>query len=224
MSTAALLAAVIALATTTGCLRATTFTCAQNADCVGAGPDAECDLQANVCTFADSSCTESMRRYADNSGPRSNDCVGSGGGDGGIDAPGGNCPAAFMALPNAGPRGHRYLLQATARSWTEQRNACATAGGFLAFPDGATLANATAELAAVKVLTGDGAWFGVNDLNVEGTYQTSLNQPVSAITRMLISTGGSGNADNQDCFRLANTMLEDEDCQQTRRAACECIP
>lgn len=210
--------------TTTGCLRSTTFTCEQSAECAGAGPQAECDLQAKVCTFADSSCMPSMRRYADNSGARSGDCVGGNGGDGGVDTPsGGGCPATFMALPNSGPRAHRYLLQDMQRQWAQQRDACAAAGGFLAYPDGTTLADASAELLAIKVLTGDGAWIGVNDLTTEGTYQTSLNQPVSAILRMLIVTGG-GNPGQQDCFRIANTTLDDEDCQQTYKAACECIP
>ena len=215
------------LAMNAACLRATTFTCAEDTQCSGAGPQAACDPQANVCTFMDTSCP-SMRRYSENAGSLSGECVGGGGTDGGVDGtmtdgPVGNCPAGFMALPNSGPRGHRYLLIDTPRAWPGQRDACVAAMGFLAFPDGASLVDATAELNAVRALAGDGAWFGINDITTEGTYQTSLNQPASAITQMLLVTGG-GNPDQQDCLRGSGSQLDDEDCQQTRKAACECVP
>lgn len=226
----AALSLALAAAGGAGCLRSTTFHCDDNTDCNGG----QCETtEGNYCSFADSSCSVSGRRFGDHSGPASNQCVGeTTTTDGGIDTPDGTpidgappmgCKPTYMALPDSGPRGHRYLLLPTNLSWVQQRDACALDNAWLAFPDGATLADAQAELAALRTLAADGAWIGVNDQLTEGSYRTSLNAPVSAITAMLILTGG-GNPNGQDCLTIAGATLTDESCNDTRKAVCECVP
>ncbi|MBA3821768.1 MAG: C-type lectin domain-containing protein [Deltaproteobacteria bacterium] len=222
------LTAVLALACA-GCLRTTTFRCDDNADCNGG----QCETtEGGFCSFADSSCTASGRRFGDHSGPSSNQCVGEtamiDGGPPGPDsasdaAPPTGCKATYMALPSSGPRGHRYLLQNANLTWVQHRDACAADGAFLAFPDGATLADAQAELAALMTLAGVNSWVGIADQITEGAYRTSLNQPVSAVTMMLIVTGG-GNPNGQDCLVGTGTTITDESCNDMRKAVCECVP
>ncbi|MDQ3367730.1 MAG: C-type lectin domain-containing protein [Myxococcota bacterium] len=212
-----------------GCLRTTTFRCDDNADCNGG----QCETtEGGFCSFADSSCSTSGRRFGDHAGPSSNQCVGEtamvDGGPPGPDsatdaAPPMGCKAAYMTLPNSGPRGHRYLLQNTNLTWVQHRDACAADGAFLAFPDGAALADARAELAALLTLAGDNVWVGVTDQVAEGVYRTSLNQPVSAITTMLIMIG-NGNPNGRDCFVGTGTTITDVSCTDTRKAVCECVP
>ena len=133
------------------------------------------------------------------------------------------CPAGYMALPNSGPRGHRYMLVPTNAPWMTQRNLCISMSGFLAFPDGATLPDAQAELAAIGALAGDNVWLGVDDLAIEGQYRNSLGQPISAITNMLLSAGGP-NPGPRDCMISNNNELVYEDCGLARRTVCECVP
>jgi hypothetical protein len=212
-----------------GCLRSTTFKCDTNTDC-GAG--GQCEVAAGgFCSFADSSCTASGRRFGDSSGASSGKCVGEVGDDAGvgaekpIDAPEipSGCPGNFMTLPNSGPRGHRYLLINTQAGWTAQRDGCAAMSTFMAFPDGATNADAQLELAAVVTLAGNGVWVGVEDIVTNGAYKTSLGQPVSARTLALINPGG-GNPNQQGCFTTNGTSMTDEDCADTRKTVCECVP
>jgi len=232
MNTFRMIVAVISLALVgaTGCLRSTTFQCDTSADCNGG----TCELaEGGYCSFADSSCTTSGRRFGEHSGPYANQCVGetTPPTDSGptTDAPPDamnppmGCKANYMALPNSGPRGHRYLLLNQTMSWSQQRDLCAADGAFLAFPDGANITDARAELAALRTLAADGAWIGVTDQLMENVFRTSLNQPVSAITQMLIATGG-GNPNGQDCLVIANTVLTDEACADPRKAVCECVP
>lgn len=224
MKTLVLLIAI----TCAGCLRSTTFKCDENTDCVGAGPQSQCESDG-FCTFSDSSCT-SGRRYAESSGAKSSQCVGeTTGEDAGTEPmPGGeppmsNCPASgYAMLPNAGPRGHMYKLLDAPMTWSQQRDLCAGEGTYLAFPDGASVADAQLELAALRTLAGDAAWVGINDIATEGQYRTSLNQPASTVTVMLISI--TGNPQQTDCFVINNTSLDDADCSTTRKAVCECVP
>ncbi|MBA3398051.1 MAG: C-type lectin domain-containing protein [Deltaproteobacteria bacterium] len=214
-----------------GCLRSTTFNCDDNSDCGGGGT---CEVaEGGYCSFSDPSCTVSMRRFGDHSGAKSNQCVGETGGvdggidspmgDGGIDAPPTGCKGNYMALANSGPRGHKYRLLPNNGTWVQQRDACAADQAFLAFPDGAALADAQAELAALTTLAGNGVWIGVTDQLAEGTYRTSLNMPASAITLMLL-VGSGGNSNGQDCLAGTGMTLTDEDCNGDRKAVCECVP
>jgi hypothetical protein len=213
-----------------GCLRNTTFKCEESTEC-GAGGQCEAD---GLCSVVASSCP-SGRAYGPNSGSRSGDCVGGDGMDGGKEMTGGEmpggepnpmgCRADYMALPNSGPRGHRYLAVATNATWPQQRDFCVANMGFLAFPDGTTLANAQLELSAIVTFGGTNLWVGVNDIGgtgQEGKYKTSLNMNVSTITAMLITE--SGNSNNEDCLAGTATTMNDEDCATTRKAVCECVP
>jgi hypothetical protein len=220
----------IAIASSAGCLRSTNFQCASDTEC-GAGGQCESD---KFCSFADSACSGG-RRYGDNSGPNSGECVGGGGPDmtggemqgqemmGGEPPPMG-CGANFVTLANSGPRGHKYLVINTTGTWVTQRDGCAAMNSWLAFPDGATIADARLELAAVNTAVGgDGAgWMGINDIVVELQYKNSLNAAVSTITAMLINTGGG--AGGKDCLASNATAMPDEDCGTARKAVCECIP
>jgi hypothetical protein len=216
------------LATSAGCLRSTTFKCEDSTEC-GAGGQCESD---GLCSVASSGCA-SGREYGPNSGSQSGECVGGNGGEGG---PGSEpvvgseplpmgCRADYMALPSSGPRGHRYFLINTTASWPGQRDACAMNQGFLAFPDGAVLADAQAELLAVVTFGGAGLWMGVNDLGgngQEGKYRTSLNMMASTVTLMLVTE--SGQSQNEDCLAGTTTTMTDEDCASLRKAVCECVP
>ena len=221
----------VAMATSAGCLKSTNFQCDTSAQCGGGG---QCEGDG-FCSFPSSSCA-SGRAYGDNSGPNSGECVGGGGdGDGGTEPMPGEaggeplpmgCRADYMMLANSGPRGHRYLLINTTATWTDQRNACATNMGFLAFPDGAALGDAQLELSAIVTLGGAGLWVGLNDIGgqgQEGKFRTSLNQPASTITQMLITE--NGNSNNEDCLAgNATPDMTDEDCATLRKAVCECVP
>ncbi len=225
-----LLAVVFGSLASTSCLRSTTFNCDDNSDCGGGGT---CEVaEGGYCSFSDPSCTVSMRRFGDHSGAKSNQCVGETGGvdggidspmgDGGIDAPPMGCKANYMALANSGPRGHRYRLLPGLGTWVQQRDACAADQAFLAFPDGAALADAQAELGALTTLAGDGVWIGITDQVTETTYRTSLNMPASAISLMLLTAAGGG---SEDCLVGAGMTMTDEKCDTPpRNAVCECVP
>ena len=131
------------------------------------------------------------------------------------------CPASFMALPNSGPRGHRYRETPSPGGWLDMRDFCATVGGFLAFPDGSNTANAQQELTALITLSGNGLWIGVNDLGTEGTFRTSLNQTLSAVTSSFIQ---GGNSMQNDCAVAQTDKFNIEDCGNTHNAVCECVP
>jgi hypothetical protein len=201
-----------------GCLRTTTFQCETSAQC---GADGLCEAD-NFCSFPSTSCP-SGRVYGDNSGPHSNQCVGAATDDAAM--PGdampdaSSCPATYMALPNAGTRGHVYRFVNMDRTWTQHRDACAAEGTFLAFPDGP---DAAMELAALRTAAGDGAWVGVDDIANEGTRINSLNMAISAQTQALVDI--DGNPTGTDCFRIDTTTLDDAQCSDTRKAVCECVP
>ena len=209
----------------TGCLRSTTFQCEESTEC-GTGGQCEAD---GLCSVASSGCA-SGREYAPSSGGKSGECVGGNpGGEAGSEpiVPGGEpepmgCRADYAVLPNSGPRNHRYLLIAATGSWNAQRDFCAANMGYLAWPDGTSLANAQLELNALRTLAGDLAWVGVNDIVTEGTYLTSLNTTASTFTQMLMNLGGNPNP--TDCFFINNTTLDDANCGDLRKAVCECVP
>jgi Lectin C-type domain len=197
----------------TGCLRSTTFQCETSAQC---GAEGLCEAD-NYCSFPSTSCP-SGRVYGDNSGPHSNQCVDEAMP---VDAmpDASNCPATYMALPNAGTRGHVYRLVDLDRTWAQHRDACAGEAAFLAFPDGP---NAAMELAALRTAAGNGAWVGVNDIANEGNRVNSLNMPISAQTQALVNI--DGNPTGTDCFVIDNTSLDDASCNDSNKAVCECVP
>ena len=129
------------------------------------------------------------------------------------------CRADYAELPNAGPRMHRYLLVNIIQAWTKQRDACAANAGYLAFPDGATVANAQMELEAIVTLGGNNVWLGLDDVAVEGQYRTSLNMPASQATLALVTANGGG-----DCLNGTTTAINDENCGNGHKALCECVP
>lgn len=140
----------------------------------------------------------------------------------GVDAPIG-CRADFNALPNSGPRGHRYKLLLTADDFQTQRSVCAAIPSWLAFPDGANAQDAQLELAAIVQLGGPSTWVGIDDLAQEGSTTTSLGAPTSAATTALIMM--SGNSSLKDCFlAMSSSSIQDDDCNANRKAVCECIP
>ena len=205
-----------------GCLRNTTFKCDQDSECAGAGADPRCT--GGFCTFADSSCTVAGRRYADNSGTSSGQCVGEGDDRGGneppIDMMGGEplptgCPATgYMTLAGAGT--NMYKLINTDRGYIAQRDACAAEMTYLAIP------NNTAELMAITGLNGSNkTWVGINDIVTEGSYQTSLNMPAVFLPW---ANGEPDNNGNQDCVAGTGMTISTEDCGQTFKAVCECTP
>ena len=210
---------VLAIASA-GCLRSTTFQCETDTQC---GTDGLCEAD-KFCSFPSSSCA-SGRVYGDNSGPRSNQCVGGAADDAGTEPLGeaaSTCPTGYAPLPNSGPRSHMYKLLSSPATWPQQRDACAAELTFLAFPDGANATDANLELAALRALANEGAWVGVNDIANEGMYQTSLNQPASAVTRGLINL--NDNPMGTDCIVIDDTDLDDANCTNTRAGVCECIP
>jgi hypothetical protein len=219
---------IMSLLLASSCLRSTTFNCERDSDCEAAGAGAVCETSfGKLCSVTDSSCSAG-RRFADNSGASSGQCVGETAEDAGIgseptippEALPSNCPASgYDVLPNSGPRGRKYKVLMTPASWSMQRDLCAGEQTFLAFPDGPA---ATSELAALKAAAGDLAWVGVTDQINEGSYQNSLNQPISAQTQALINT--SGNPQNRDCLFINNASLQHEDCSVLKKAVCECVP
>lgn len=216
--------AVLALALT-GCLRQTQFQCETDTAC---GTGGACE-STGFCSFVDKNC-DSGRRYADSAGPNSGQCTGGGSNlDGGTDGPRVDsgpidtpvgCPANFMTIAGAGT--HVYRVIPTADTWTKQQAACRafSLNAYLMVPDDA------AELAAVDAASGATLfWVGVNDIATEGAFinvfdmqqQTFLPwQPPAP------DDGGPG----EDCVEAITTTntINDERCNSSRPAVCECNP
>lgn len=131
------------------------------------------------------------------------------------------CPAMYQPLPNSGPRGHRYLQTPAPGGWLEMRDFCQSIGGFLAFPDGSTAANAQLELTALITLAGNGTWIGVTDLGTEGTFRNAFDQNVSAATATFLQ---GGNSQQSDCAAAQTDKFNIEDCANNHKAVCECVP
>lgn len=208
----------------TGCMRETAFQCdpLRNDQC---GPTGQCE-SVGACSFPSSSC-DSGRVYGDNSGNLSNDCVPTGMTL--IDAPLAEpvaCPGDYVTLPNSGPRMHKYKLLDTPAAWAAQESLCGTEGTFLAYPDGATVADAQLEHDALRTFTGNGAWLGLDDRMTEGLYVRSRDKfAMSSITLQLLNIKGNpNNRLAEDCLVSDNATINDADCTQLKKAACECAP
>ena len=214
-----------------GCIKSSDFHCDSNADC---GSTGRCELATGgFCSFPDSSCTVSGYKYGDNSGPNSNKCVGEEqmmkDAPDGTEMTGGEplptgCPATgYAALPNSGPRMHMYKVFATGQSWANAKSTCSGEGTWLAFPDGANVTDARAELAALRVAIGDGGWVGVEDIVQKGTWKNSLNLNASAVTQMLLATPAGSGPDRCENI-ISATQIDDANCGGAKKFVCECMP
>jgi hypothetical protein len=113
---------------------------------------------------------------------------------------------------------HVYRRIGTGASWTTQRTACASDGGYLVIPDDA------AELTALTALAaGAETWLGITDVATEGTFLTVRGAPPPFV---LWSTGEPNNdPGDADCVRvLANGRYADDRCVAGHPAICECDP
>ena len=92
----------------TGCLPHAEFHCTSDEQCGATGTCQQ--AVGGYCSYPDSACAEG--RYGDSAGPYAGKCVGTaGGGDGGIDgppidAPAAGCPADFVPLTGAPAGSH----------------------------------------------------------------------------------------------------------------------
>lgn len=211
-----------------GCIKSAAFQCASASQCVRDGVQGKCEM-VGFCAFPDPSCA-SGDRYADYAGMYSNQCVGGGGGgDGGVDGkqvdahvidgqvPDGlGCPAGYMPLTGSS---HLYKKNATVAQWASHRSGCTADGANVYL----TIPSDTTELAALLTLAGADFWIGVDDITVEGSYQTVLGAPA---TFLPWAPGEPDNSGNQDCVQVlgANGMFDTFNCTQQRIAICECEP
>ena len=205
-----------------GCLRTTEFQCSANLECGNGGT---CE-SVGFCSFPDPECG---RRFADSAGPFANQCVGTPGGDAGVDGPPGidapitGCPNGYLPLPGA-PAGHRYRLLGATATWVVQSAACTqtTTSAYLAVPDDAAELQELATIAAATPF-----WVGIHDMATDGTFVTVRGAPA---TFLPWATGEPDNGTNppEDCVAAASaTQLMDDRCDNGQAkyvAVCECEP
>jgi hypothetical protein len=209
------LIALASLALVAGCLRSSQFACTTNEDCASGGT---CEA-VGFCSFADSTCAGGAR-FGEFSGQYAGKCVDSVGPDAGVDAPPDampdafECPAVYTTLTGAP---HRYRAITSTTNWNNQKNACASDGGYLAIPDDAP------ELMALTTLNGTtDFWVGLTDSATEGTFLTVRGAPATFLP------WATGEPNNQpgvgDCVRtvLATNTIADDRCSTGFRAICEC--
>lgn len=210
---------LLALALCASCLRTTEFRCSMDSQCT----PGTCQTAVGYCSFADSGCS-SGQRFNDSAGPYAGQCVGDqAGGDGGIDGPpidgpAAGCPGNYNELTGGNP-GHRYRKVPNNMAWVDQDNFCrnTSARAYLAVPDDA------GELTALHTAAGGTFWVGVHDRIVEGRYDK-----VTGGTATFLPWAG-GQPDNDpsnkgDCVAATATTFSDEDCDDSRPAVCECEP
>jgi hypothetical protein len=211
---------VFALALVAGCIRGGSYHCASSAECVQGSVQGTCEA-TNTCAFPDSSCA-SGQRFGDLAGNDSNACV-TDTHDAGIDAQGdghlpdgAGCPVGYISLSGSS---HLYRKVTVAAQWMNHRTACTGDGAniYLAIPDDAM------ELADIGMLAGANAWIGIDDITIEGSYQTVLNAPA---TFLPWAPGEPDNGGNQDCVELldATQKIATLTCATQLIAVCECEP
>lgn len=210
-----------------GCLRQTQFQCETDTAC---GTGGVCE-STGFCSFVDKNC-DSGRRYADSAGTNAGQCTDGGGGNGSgvidagvvadareIDAPPG-CPGSFTTVAGAGT--HVYKVIATADDWGNQQMACQTftKSAYLIVPDNA------AELAAVDGIAGAARyWVGIDDRATEGTFVNVLNMmPQTFLPWQPPAPDDAG--PGEDCVEAisASHKINDERCNTSLPAVCECAP
>jgi C-type mannose receptor len=205
-----------------GCIRAATFQCAESDQCVRDGVQGKCET-VGYCSFPDPGCA-SGERFGDFSVPYANQCVGDS--DAGMSADAVDdarspdalgCPSGYSTLPGVPTRQYRKLL--TTAPWTNHRTACEAEGGniYLAIPDDMT------ELSAIVTFAGADSWIGIDDIAVEGTFQTVRG---TTPTFLPWAPGEPDNAGNQDCVEVlaASSKFATLNCSAPRIAVCECEP
>lgn len=216
--------ALLALALA-GCLRQTQFQCETDTAC---GTGGVCEA-SGFCSFVDKNC-DSGRRYADSAGPNSGQCTGGGSSiDGGIDGPGTDarptdappgCPANFMTITGAGT--HVYRVIGGADTWTNQHSACRafSLNAYLMVPEDQAELTAVSAAAALPLY-----WIGVNDLANEGVYINVLTMtPQTFLPWQPPAPDDAG--PGEDCVEAISSTnrLNDERCNTSRPAVCECNP
>ena len=228
-----LLAVCCAIAAT-GCLRTTEYRCAGDSTCSGGGV---CET-TGFCSFPDGECT-SGRRYNDSAGTLGGTCTGGGitqedadvnpGVDMQItdgattDTPMAQCPAGYVALAG-GNAGHLYKVLTTAANWDTQEVECqlTTLKSHLAVPDN------LAELMALDTAVGGTLrhWVGVTDQPpaTEGTFVTLLGVNATYLPWDPPAPDDAGPGEHCVEAIPATHEFNDERCNQTRPAVCECAP
>ncbi len=215
----------IALAATllVSCLPKSEYHCATSADC---GSQGTCE-SVGVCSFPDPSCPSSQR-FGEASGSYANQCVGDLGpidagvdGSGPIDAVDGapvGCPGTYTTISSGTPN-HVYRLTAGGASWDAQRAACTatSASAYLAIPDD------LAELQAMITLSPTtNVWIGISDTVTEGTFVT-VRGAVPPFLPWITGAPDDG-PPSEDCVDVVSTLtqINDERCNTSLRAICEC--
>jgi hypothetical protein len=205
-----------------GCLRSTSFTCADNGDCSGGFCEAN-----NFCSFSDATCP-SGRRYGDLSGADSNRCVGEeiptidappdepdappGQPDAPPDAPTG-CLGTYVTVSG---QNNVYRVVTIADQWTTQQVTCANESAYLIVPD------TQAELDAITALAAASIWVGLHDRTTEGSY---VNVRGTAATFLPWAVGQpDDDPPGEDCVMATGSTISDERCNLDHLAVCECEP
>jgi hypothetical protein len=212
---------LVAVACTAGCLRPTEFKCAGDSQC---GSDGVCQA-SGYCSFTDMGCA-SGQRYGEYAGSSSGQCVEAsmpmvdGGVDMMVDAfvPG-NCPATYMALPNAGS--HVYRLTNNAQQWVTQRDRCNADGAYLAIPDNVgELQAITTAAAAART------WVGITDFQNEGTFVTVRGATPTFLPWAATEPDNPGGAGGEDCVSalMSSPTIATDRCSSSFPAVCECEP
>lgn len=209
---------------TAGCLRSTTFRCAESSDC---GPGGVCEA-VGFCSVANAECPGTGRSYGDSAGQGlSNTCVPGGnpgpgpgpGVDAGIDAssdamPVTRCPSGYATVA-----GSAHLYKALSGvSWDEARMMCkqTSSAAYLAIPDDAP------ELASLATVAIAPFWIGIDDKDDQGTWMTQKG----AQAGFLPWASGQPNPGSQnDCVEaLSATEIANDKCSNKHAAVCECEP
>lgn len=220
---------------TAGCLRTTEYRCQDDTAC-GAGGVCE---SSGYCSTIDTDCT-SGRRYGEAAGTLSGTCT-SGGNNMQDDAdinpmidmgvsntdamvdgpPAAQCPGQYQTI-TGGNAGHKYFVITAGTNWAAQEAACqlTTVQAHLAVPDDLV------ELTALDTLIGGANryWIGVSDTATENTFVrvTGGNQTFLPWESGAPDDAGPG----EDCVEAipATHEFNDERCNTSRPAICECAP
>jgi hypothetical protein len=216
-----------------GCLRTTEYRGGGDSAC-GAGGVCE---TSGFCSFIDGECT-SGRRYNDSAGSLGGTCTNGGSTqeDADVDpidmqlvdsamadVPMAQCPAGYVTLTGGNP-GHLYRVLTVAANWASQEAACqlTTVKAHLAVPDDIT------ELTALDTAIGGTLryWIGVTDAPpaTEGTFVTVLGANATYLPWDPPAPDDAG--PGEDCVEAipATHEFNDERCNQSRPAICECAP
>lgn len=216
---------VVTPAMTAGCLRATAFKCASDADC---GASGVCE-SISYCSVPNASCQGTGRSYSDSAGQSlSNTCVP--GSEPGPDAGAGTdapidgtmsvgCPSPYA--PIAGSP-HRYKTL-TNIMWDQAKTMCqlTSTAAYLAVPDDA------AELANLATIASTPFWVGIDDQANPGMFVT-IKVVTFPATSPLWAPGEPNTTGAQDCVEAVTmgsmTLLATDKCGTRHNAVCECEP